>query len=190
MTAKAAAAAFGDSGSASPEPSRARAEGLRAASPAPGARADSIAAGSDIKVGHALEFVEAGFDILRRQPQQPPQAEFLDRETRHHGAVNQRPPEPPVGEVAAAREISHEAARKAVSGASWVVNFLERVAGREKDCAVLEKARAVLTALHHHDARPKLLNPGGGAPEVSCPGEHASLRFVDHEHIDLGQRLL
>src|SRR2546427_784321 len=178
MTAKATAAAFGDSRSASPGSPRARPDELRSASPAPGAPLDSIAAGSDIKVGHALEFVKAGLNVLRRQPQQPPQAEFLDRETRHHGAVNQRPPEPPVGEVAAAREISHEAARKAVSGASWVVNFLERVAGREKDCAVLEKARAVLTALHHHDARPKLLNPGGGAPEVSCPGEHASLRFA------------
>src|SRR2546426_7005977 len=114
MTAKATAAAFGDSRSGSP---RARPDELRSASPAPGAPLDSIAAGSDIKVGHALEFVKAGLNVLRRQPQQPPQAEFLDRETRHHGAVNQRPPEPPVGEVAAAREISHEAARKAVSGA-------------------------------------------------------------------------
>src|SRR5437660_2371061 len=165
MTAKATAAAFGDSGSASPEPSRARSEELRSASPAPGARPDSIAAGSDIKVGHALEFVEAGFNVLRRQPQQPPQAEFLDREARHHGAVNQRPPESPVGEVAAAGEVSHEAARKAVSGASRVVDFLERIPGREKDCAVLEKACAVFAALHHHDARTQLLNRGGGAPE-------------------------
>src|SRR5437899_6600133 len=120
MTANATAAAFGDSGSAAPEPRRARAEGLRSASPPPGARPDSIAAGSDIKVGHALEFVEAGLDILRRQPQQPPQAEFLDREARHHGAVNQRAPEPSLGEVAAAGKVSHEAARKAVSGAGRV----------------------------------------------------------------------
>src|SRR5207249_36917 len=190
MTAKATAAAFGDSRSASSGSPRARRTELRAASPAPGARADSIAAGSDIKVGHALEFVEAGFDILRRQPQQPPQAEFLDRETRHHGAVNQRPPEPPVGEVAAAREVSHEAARKAVSGARRVADLFERVSGREKNRAVLEEAGAVFTALQHHDARPKPLNRGSGAPEVSRPGEHPGLGLIDDEHIDLSQRLL
>src|SRR2546426_3434139 len=132
MTAKATAAAFGDSRSGSP---RARPDELRSASPAPGAPLDSIAAGSDIKVGHALEFVETGLDVLRRQPQQPPQAEFLDREARHHGAVNQRPPEPSLGEVAAAAEVSHEAARKTVSGAGRVVDLLERVAGSEKNCA-------------------------------------------------------
>src|SRR5207247_10164506 len=106
---------------------------LRSASPAPGAPLDSIAAGSDIKVGHALEFAKAGLNVLRRQPQQPPQAEFLDRETRHHRAVNQRAPEPPVGEVAAAGEVSHEAARKAVSGASRVVDLLERIPRPEKN---------------------------------------------------------
>src|SRR5207249_12226741 len=111
MTAKATAAAFGDSRSASSGSPRARRTELRAASPAPGVRADSIAAGSDIKVGHALEFVEAGLNVRRRQPQQPPQAEFLDRETRHDGAANQRQPDPPVGDVADAGEMSHEAAR-------------------------------------------------------------------------------
>src|SRR5580692_919392 len=120
---------------------------------------------------------------------QPVQSEFLDGKASQHRAVHHRTAKRGVAQVLRTRQITHKAAREAVARARRVMRPFERKGGHAKYAAFVHHHRAVFAALHHEGRGSQLENMLCRAQQVVLVGELTCLRIVDHQNIDMPERL-
>src|SRR4051794_25755765 len=82
-----------------------------------------------LEVRELAEEREARLDLLARERAQALGAEAFHRERAHHAAVEHRPLQHLAIELALGRDVSHEAAGKAVAGAGRIADLIERQRG-------------------------------------------------------------
>src|SRR5690606_19384953 len=91
------------------------------------------------------ELAHAIVNLARRQAVEPLDAEPLDRERSHRGAVDHCAPQMHGIARVGTGEAAEEPAGERVARTGRIEHLLERIAGREKDEVLREQDRAVLT---------------------------------------------
>ena len=142
-------------------------------------------------MGDALELRDPLGDLLAGQSRDPLDAEFLDIEGRQRRAVRHRAAQQVVLQRAFGmrRDVTHEAAREAIPRAGRVYDVLEREGGQPEEALVGHHRGAVLPLLGDDHARAPFAYLPGGSHQVGLTGELAQLGVVEHQAVDLRDRL-
>src|SRR5579863_7561140 len=92
-------------------------------------------------------------NLAALQCQQPLQTEFFHCKAPEYGAIDHRAPKSIAIDAARSGQITHEAAGKAVSGSSRIVDLFERERGHAENPLVMNHHGAVLPALDDQGPR-------------------------------------
>src|SRR6266849_10709212 len=126
-------------------------------------------------------------DIGGLESRQPLEREVLDRERRHHRAVDDRPPHRGRVDPVLGGEVAHEPARERVAGTRRIIDRVKRVRRNEKQRAFGHQERAVLAALDDHGPRPHRGDRPRGADEVRLARQLPCLAIVDRHDVHFGE---
>src|SRR6185295_7690684 len=95
------------------------------------------------------QFTKSRVDFVVSQFPQPLTAKLFYVEGGHDRTVDYCAPDSRFVRGICGRQVSHEAAREAVTRAGGIEYFFKRISRRRKVRAFREHCRAILSALHH-----------------------------------------
>src|SRR3981189_1147619 len=110
--------------------------------------------------------VGPGMDFRAFQRTETVQPEFFHCKAPHPRSVNHGAPQCSIVRAIDTCEIAHESARKSVAGARWVMHLFERERGDAEGAILMNKHRAVCTALDHERLRAQLEDVASRAHQV------------------------
>src|SRR6267143_3356926 len=122
-------------------------------------------------------------DFRAFQSAETVQSEFFHCKAPHHRSVNHGAPQCSVVRAIDTCEIAHESARKSVAGARWVMHLFEWERGDAEGAILMNKHRAVFTALDHERFRAQLEDVASGAHQVVFVGKLACFGVIDHQDV-------
>src|SRR5712692_2718601 len=122
----------------------------------------------------------SGVYLFGLQVPQPLQSEFLDCKTPQHRTVDHGSPQGGVASILAAREVSHEAPGKTVTGARGIVRLFQRKRWDAKYSPFVHHHGSVFPALDHQRRWAHLENLLGRTQQVVLVRKLARFRIVDH----------
>ncbi len=136
-----------------------------------------------MKLGDAL------LDVVGRDLEQSLDRELLDGERSHRRPVHHGATQARLGQIAATREIAHEAAGERVAGTGGIEHRLERIRRRKEDARRREHERAVLAFLDEHVLGPALHDPSRRLHEIELIGQLPRLGVVERDEVDVFEQL-
>src|SRR5438105_7111528 len=136
-----------------------------------------------------MKFPHAIGDVRGAHLKQTLNRELLDRERSHRGSVDDGAAQACLGEVAAPRQVPHEAAGEGITGARRIEDVLERIRRREENFTFTEHERAVLALLDDHELGAAAHDPSRRLDEVVLLGQLARLALVDGDQVDTREEL-